>query len=313
MRAHRLRLPFVTSTIVFIFSTSSYAQQATPSAASSGTAPTPLAAPRSSAMPAGHVDPPAEEPSSSKDVYEKPGKAYYFVGARYRGTVIPKFLMNIFVDGGKTIYSNTFGAELDIRKDGFSFIPSITYTEYGTGGDVLFLEKGKPDTANNWSLVNSSLKGLYLNADLLWSTKVHRNVDFEYGVGVGLGVIFGSLVTNWVYEKADGPYQADNGKRYASCNTENDDPSSVHACTKGAHSNSSVAKVNQYEESSWVNGGSKPNLFIHLAVPQIGVRIKPVKEVVTRLTVGFSLTGFFFGLSANYGLEKVLDKKSEKP
>ena len=131
------------------------------------------------------AEPPEVEDKSSKNVFEKPGKTYYFIGARYRGTVIPKGFMKLFVRGGATVYSNTMGLEFDMRKDGFSIIPSLTFVEYGTQ-DILFLERGKPETANNWSVVNSSLKGLYGNVDLLWSTKVHKNVDFEYGVGVGI-------------------------------------------------------------------------------------------------------------------------------
>jgi len=306
---------------VSLFSATGRAQQVAPSeraqaasapAVSTTSSPATSAQPASPGQPSTFVPPPpGQDDEKSTNVIEKPGKAYYFLGARYRGTIIPKFLMNIFVDGGKTLYSNTIGAELDIRKDGFSFIPSITYTEYGTGGPVMFLEKSKPDTANNWSVVDSSLKGIYLNADLLWSTKVHENLDIEYGVGVGLGAIFGSLGTNWVYEKAGGPYSADNGKQYAPCVTEADDPSSTKACQKSSHSNASVAKVNGYEEPSWVNGGSKPNVFINLAVPQFGLRFKPLKEMVARLTVGFSITGFFFGLSADYGLEKALNKKTQ--
>jgi len=303
MRAHRLRLPFivafaVASTASFS-STPSYAQQGdTSGRATSATTPsatTPGAAtPGAPAAPQAHVDPPAEEASKSTNVFEKPGKTYYFI------------------DGGKTVYSNSIGAGFDIRKDGFSIIPNITYTEFGTGGDVLFKEKNKPDTANNWSIVNSSLKGIYANVDLLASARLHENVDFEYGVGLGIGTLFGSLVNNWVYEKANGPYQANNGKHYAACVTENDDSSSIRACTKGAHSNASTAKVNNYEEPSWFNGGSKFSFFLNIA-PQIGLRVKPVKEVVARLAVGFSLTGFFFGVSGYYGLEKVLDKKADKP
>ncbi len=289
-------------------SSSAASSASSSSSASASTQTTPLAAPRGGATP-GFVEPPPEDPEPSSDVAEKPGKAYYFVGARYRGTIIPKFLENIFVDGGKTIYSNTFGAEIDIRKDGFSIIPSLTYTEYGTGGVVMFKEKDKPDTANNWSAVDSSLKGIYANVDLLWSTKMHKNIDFEYGLGVGVGAIFGSLGNNWVYEQANGPYSADNGKHYAPCQTESDDKSTVNACAKSAHSNATTAKVGGYEESSWVNGGSKPNVFIHLAVPQLGLRFKPAKEVEARLSLGFSLTGFFFGVSANYGLEKALDRR----
>ncbi len=257
----------------------------------------------------------AEPPSDvdpSTDVTEKPGKTYYFIGLRYRGDIVPKFMQNLFVDGGKTLYSNTVGIEADIRKDGFSFIPALSYVEYGTGGDVLYLEKGKDASlAGNWSNVNSSLKAIYATADLLWSFKVHKNVDFEIGAGFGLGVLFGDLETSWVYADANGPYTADSGARYSPCVTSGGQAPTQVGCNKKDHQNASVAKIDHYTEPSWVNGGSKPNLFIHLAVPQLGVRIKPVKEMEARIGLGFSLTGFFFGISGNYGLERLLDKKSE--
>ncbi|HEX7662880.1 MAG TPA: hypothetical protein VF407_00135, partial [Polyangiaceae bacterium] len=146
------------------------------------------------------TEPPPDPDEPVTDVTEKPGKTYYFVGLRYRGDIVPKFMLNLFVDEGKTFYSNTIGAEVDIRRDNFSFIPAFSYVEYGSGGDVLFLEKGKDSNlAGNWSNVNSSLKALYVTADLLWSAKIHKNVDFEFGAGFGLGVLFGDLETSWVY------------------------------------------------------------------------------------------------------------------
>src|SRR5262249_1548914 len=145
-----------------------------------------------------------------------------FLGLRYRGDVVPKFMLNLFVDEGATIYSNSIGAELDIRKDGFSLIPALSYTEYGTG-DILFKEKNKPDIPGNYSLVNSSMKSLYATVDLLWSTKIQKNLEFEYGAGFGLGVIFGDLETNWVYDQGpngNSPLVASNGHHYAACQTE---------------------------------------------------------------------------------------------
>ena len=50
------------------------------------------------------------------DTREDPSKRYYFVGLRYRGDVIPQFLMNLFVDDGATVYSNAVGLELDIAQ-----------------------------------------------------------------------------------------------------------------------------------------------------------------------------------------------------
>ena len=246
------------------------------------------------------------------DVSEKEHQTYYFVGARYRGTVIPKFMMNLFVDEGATVYSNTFGFEMDIRKDAFSLIPAITYVEYGTG-DILFLQKGKkPEDPGNWSYVNSSLKAIYLSVDLLWSTQVHKNVDFEYGFGTGIGFIFGDLQNNWVFATPTGAkpdFTSSGGQGYTKCPGGIPDGFRPPGCNKANHQNSDQDKVGTYVEKSWFSGGSVPNIFLHLAIPQLGFRFKPVKQFESRLGFGFSLTGFWFGLSADYGLERP-EKKS---
>ena len=258
-------------------------------------------APKTDAAPA---DPagtaPPRETWDIKDVEELPGRTYLFVGLRYRGTIVPQFMQNMFVDEGKTVYSNTIGAELDIRKDGFSLIPALSYQELGTG-DILFKEKNSKDIAGNYNLVNSSMKVIYATADLLWSTKISKTLEFEYGAGFGLGVVFGDLVTNWVREDPNGHLHSETGKRFTACTTVG---APGTGCNKADHQNSDVDKVGGYVEPSWFGGGSRPSVFPWIAVPQIGLRFKPIKQFVGRLGLGFSLTGFWFGLSGQYGLEK---------
>lgn len=244
------------------------------------------------------VEPPKEQWDNT-NVEEVAGKTYLFVGVRYRGAIVPKFMENMFVDEGKTVYSNTVGLELDMRKDGFSFIPAISYQELGTG-DILFKQKNTTDIVGNYNLVNSSLKIVYATADLLWSSKISKTLDFEYGAGFGIGAVFGDLVTNWVREDPNGSLHSDTGKRFVACQTV-DQPGT--GCNKADHQNSDKNKVGNYVEPSWFGGGSVPAVFPWLAVPQIGLRFKPIKQFVGRLGIGFSLTGFWFGLSAEYGLE----------
>ena len=236
------------------------------------------------------------------DVSEDPAKKYYFVGMRYRGNVVPKFIENMFVGEGATVYSNSVGLEVDIRKDGFSLIPALTYSEYGTG-DILFLEHGKDaNNVANYSFVNSSLKAVYATADLLWSTPLAKDVDFEYGLGVGIGVIFGDLQNNWLYRSAtnSGQFTSSNGIPLQPCKTGD----TSFGCNTGDHSGASVRKVGGYVEPSWAGGGSVPNVFPWISIPQFGLRFKPIKQMEARFGVGFSLTGFWFGLSADYGLER---------
>ena len=153
-----------------------------------------------------------KEPDANDDTntFEDPNTRYYFVGARYRGTIIPQFIENLFVDDGGTVYSNSFGFELDMRKGGQSMIPWISYADYSMG-DTLFHEKnatptGQPGDAGNFTVVNSGLKAIYLGLDELWSVPIDKSHhwDFEFGFGVGVGVVFGSLQNNWVFQDNNG-------------------------------------------------------------------------------------------------------------
>ena len=267
-----------------------------------GAALTPTAPTPQNAAPPATVEPPAEA-WNIKDVEELPGKRYLFIGARYRGNIIPQFMLKLFVDEGATIYSNSIGIELDLRKDGFSLIPALSFSEYGTG-DILFKEKGSKDFAGNYSFVNSSMKALYATVDLLWSAKISKNFDFEYGAGFGLGILFGDLRNNWVYQVAPGdPNQAftsETGLGLAKCPAGGTQP----GCNSAEHKNTDILKVGDYKEPGWLDGGSKPVIFPWISIPQIGIRYKPVKNFVARLGMGFALTGFWFGLNGAYGLEQ---------
>ncbi len=246
------------------------------------------------------VEPPAET-WDIKDVEERPGKTYFFVGMRYRGNLIPAFLLNAFVDEGKSVYTNLVGVEFDVRKDGFSIVPALSYHEIGTG-DILFKQKGKTDIPGNYSLVNSGMKIVYASVDLLWSTKISKNFEFEYGAGFGLGAVFGDLENSWVKDGGGpGSLAADNGRRFVRCDVVE---GAGTGCNRADHQNSEKDKVGGYKEESWFSGGSKPAIFPWISIPQIGLRFKPIKNFVGRLGVGFALTGFWFGFNGQYGLEQ---------
>jgi hypothetical protein len=259
-----------------------------------------------------------EAEEDDTNTWEDPGKRYYFVGARYRGTIIPQFVENLFVDEGGTLYQNTAGLEVDIRKGGQSMIPWIVYADYSMG-DTLFHSKGSTPTgevgdAGNFSVVNSSLKAVYVGLDELWSVPIDKghHWDFEFGFGVGLGVVFGNLMNNWVFEDPNGPLHASNGFNYSECPSDPFMTSSHASCTIAGHTGATTQKVGGYVEKNWFQGGPVPVFFPYISFPNLGIRYKPIKQMEARVGVGFSLTGFWFALSADYGLEQ-RDGKAAKP
>jgi hypothetical protein len=130
---------------------------------------------------------------------------------------------------------------------------------------------------------------------------VKNKLDFEYGFGVGIGFLFGHLVNNWVFQTPNGPLSGD-GNHYTPCATTSDGgPGS--GCNPANHTDPNPPHVGGHVEPNWFGGGSVPVIFPHIAVPQLSLRYKPIKQLETRLSLGFSLTGFWFGLSADYGLE----------
>src|SRR5260370_8846832 len=221
------------------------------SAAATGSAAAAPASP-AAASPAPSAAKPGElpnlPPEPEYDIWntkEDADKRYYFVGLQYRGTVIPQFLLNLFVNDGATVYSNWIAAEIDIRKGGQSLIPWIKYTDYNTG-DILFLQKSQDDIASNRSVVNSSLKSLYLGIDELWSVPVANHLDFEFGFGVGVGAVWGDLMNNWVYENdRGGQYPSSNGHSYSKCLSPTP---GVVGCDPNSHTTKNPAKVGGYIE-----------------------------------------------------------------
>ncbi len=241
------------------------------------------------------------------DVLENKGEGYYFLGANYRLTLVPAFIINMFVDQGPTgvVGSSTAGLSFDYRKDHFSIIPGLNFTKYSLD-PTIFTEKGKSGVGNT-TVVSSDLNAIYLTMDLLWSVPIAKGgqADFEFGFSVGVGGVWGDLYNTWVSDQSTGgtAYTAQDGTKYNQCVT-----TGPNGCNANQHQNSSVNKVGSgkgYREPMWFDsgGGSVPNIMPWISLPILGFRFKPIKELEMRLQTGFSVTGFFFNFAAYYGFE----------
>lgn len=235
---------------------------------------------------------PAEEKVAPHDAKELPGKTYYFVGARWRQTLLPKFMLNLFVAGGPPqVWIPSFGIEGTMRRDGFDTTVYLTYADWGMDS---FAFKGKDEAPAAWEVVTSKLKLLNLGVDLLWGADLDKNKNFafQYGITTGIAIVMGDLAR--VQGKPrDGAADPNNPDDIVPCSAKGADR--TYCTTENDH-------YGDYKEPSWFNGGKKPNIYASFG-PQIGVRFKPVKEFMARLNVGWDIfQGPFFGLNGSYGL-----------
>ena len=228
-------------------------------------------------------EPAAEDaPQADNSPLEEDGKTYNFVGLRYRGIIIPKFVLDWFLDGAESLYISGIGPEYVIRKDGFEYNLSSWLAFYGMDPTRL---KGSGEPPHDWSETTSTLKILYFTLDMMGSQQLKPKLSWVYGGGAGIGLVFGSIIRNELTGAPGAPI------------------STWRNCLPGEMSeNCSGDHPPNYSEPTWFDGGSKPVFYPWVSL-QTGLRWKPHKKFVGRLELGLALfSGVFFGLAADYGL-----------
>jgi hypothetical protein len=229
---------------------------------------------------------------SDSSAAELDGKDYYFVGLRYRHTILPKFLINLFADGGPSVVSVPgFGIEASKRRDGFEMVGALTYVDYSMNP---FPFKGKNEADYAYEIVESKLKMINATADFLWSSKLSGdNLQFLYGLTAGIGLVWGDLYRTQA-KPANGGSAPGDPNTYVPCQT-SEKGSTLYCSGDNNH-------YPGYSEPSWAGGGYRPIIYPTFGM-QLGLRWKPIKQVVGRLDVGYNLfSGFFFGLGVDYGI-----------
>ncbi len=225
----------------------------------------------------------AENASSPK---ESPRKTYTFIGARYRRIWVPKFMMNMFGDGGTTEGVDALGLEATIRRRNFEYVFSAWWADYSMDWTTF---KAKSDPVEAYERVKSKMNVLYLTTDFNWTQQVSPAFGLNLGVGAGFGLVWGDLYRNQAYPTGS----ATDAGTYQNC-TAVGQPNGQFCGNDNDH-------YGGYTEKSWSNGGSKPVLFPWLAL-QTGFRFKPHRNFMTRFDVGFGISGPFVGFAGAYGL-----------
>jgi hypothetical protein len=230
------------------------------------------------------------------ETHEEGHEPYFFMGLRFRDYILPEFMLDAFATGGTTVNAATIGPEFTYREGGIEFDVALTYADYSMD-PTLF--KGRSKKVEKLERVASDLKLIYATVDVLYEISVEEQsrAAFLFGFGAGFAVVVDNLRRNQIYPKNPSKFDIDNPDEWVDCESPADPLDPADWCGEANN------HYGNYDEPSWANGGSKPNVVPYLAFPQFAFRYKPIKELQARFDAGFALTnGFFLGLSVGYGL-----------
>lgn len=259
----------------------------------------PQPAPQGGPPPMGPVGPgpgPGGEyaPQEQEEASAAPGseRSWYF-GPFGRFVWVPSFMLEVFLASAPDVSNASFGIIADYRsKDGPTWEIGLGYTGYGFEGVVL--ADGDPETDAEW--IDSDLAMIHATGSVLWKADLSSKLAFEYGVGLDLGVLIGSVVRTEAYrvppgvgkfQKCPGPFGPPDPKALY-CDFPTMLPTNT-ADQEGAHYG--------------VEEDSIPPIGAGLMLPHLALRYDPIPELAIKLEAAYGIFQLWAGLSVAYAPE----------
>lgn len=234
------------------------------------------------------------------------GSSSIALGARFRGMIIPKFLMNAFGDGGTTMFAPGGDLTLTAALPDVDIAVSLGYSSYRMG-EVAWKPSGRPDT--EYEILQSDLQAMLATVDLLWNIPLDKlgRVSFRVGGGIGVGWTFaGNLYRTQAYPEsllAGDPYRAQpvsaDPSEYVKCAGPNAPLGTFRYCNQ---LDKDAAHYGGYMEPSWFDGGVRPLVFPWVTFPQVGISWRIAPRLTLDIDGGLTISGFMTAAGLRYEL-----------
>lgn len=235
-----------------------------------------------------------------------PGGTSIALGARFRGVIIPKFLMNAFGEGGTTLFAPGGDLTLTAALADVDIAVAVGYSSYRMG-EVPWKPIGRPDT--EYEILQSDLQALIATVDLLWNIPLDKlkRVSFRVGGGIGVGWTFaGDLYRTQAYApsvlKGD-PYRSQptpvDPSEYVKCRGPNSPVGTYRYCNQ---LDKDAAHYSGYTEPSWFEGGARPLVFPWVTFPQVGISWRIAPRLTLDIDGGLTISGIMTSAGLRYEL-----------
>jgi len=238
---------------------------------------------------------PAAAPSTRPGAKGDPAGRRDWLGARFRGVLLPQFLMNVVAEGGTTIFVPGGGLTYTRRTEGPDLAIGVQYAAYQMG-PTAFRPHGTPET--EWEIVESTLHTTIATADLMWRVPLdaRETVELRLGAGVGVGIAFAGDLFRWQSYPTEGAGQ-DPGL-WEKCRGPNDPAGTFRYCNQLDKDADRYGRAEPY----WHEDGLRPLFFPWLSIPQVGLTVHPTDTTALDLEVGATLNGLMTSVGMRFAL-----------
>jgi hypothetical protein len=227
----------------------------------------------------------AGEDEEAKDS-DPAGPRKWFFGPYFRYVFVPAFMLELFLEEAPTVAGPAFGVAANYRTDdGPAFEIGLGFTSYAF--EDPFRATGDPVEDTEW--VDSSLGMVHLTGSIMWLAEISEQLALEYGIGLDLGIMTGSLVRTEAYQGVGGwqPCQSRGVPNPFYC----EQPS-----RQGIESN-------RYDEEGAHYGVEEervPPVGLMPMIPHLALRFDPVESFTVKLEAAYGIAQIWLGLSAAY-------------
>lgn len=265
---------------------------------------------------------PEEHYRETTDPYEDPSKRYYFLGAGWRFTSLPSWLLKAYtVETDAAVFTPTsFFAELAFRRKGFQIGANLGYVKWNFA-DAFRLTS---DPVEDMEWLDTKLNFLVATTTITWSTAFTDWFQLEYGVEAGLAFIFGRMIRNEAFKRKDGKW--DKCDTWASQQGFTNPNFRNYENGRAAPTREEVQycdpPLGEYEDDFPPDSNQSDEIGAHYGVkakrgafksgipyvlpvigPRVSLRFKPIAQLVLRVDVPLPVLpfGIMGGVSAQYG------------
>ncbi len=243
------------------------------------------------------ADPEPGDGGASESAVPQPsdGRPLDWIGARFRGVLMPQFLMNLAADGGTTIFIPGGGLTYTRRTSGPDVTFGVQYAAY-LMGPTAFKPHGAPITETE--IVESGLHTTIGTFELMWRFPLDdaERVEFRLGGGIGVGIAFAGDLLRW--QAYPPPGAEDDPGLWEKCVGPNNPAGTFRYCNQ---LDKDAARYGE-PEPYWHEGGLRPLFFPWVSLPQLGLTFLTTPTSALDLEVGATLNGLMTSLGLRVGL-----------